>query len=308
MFKGTYAALWTPFDESDEVCESLLREHVEFLIGKGIDGLYVCGNSGQGLLLSVEERMKVLETVKDQSAGRAKVVAQVAALATRDVKRLVAHANELGADAISSMPPVYMPYSNAEAVEYYHAINADSKLPCFIYHIAALAQNISNDTMMKLADIPQIVGLKYTGSAFHVLQDLLQRTKGKWIAFSGTDQLALGGLAMGTVGSIGNHQNAFPELFGAVYDKFHAGDWSGAMDAQALITRIAAIRDKYGGGTTSYGKAAATHALLKLRGGDPGLCRPPSTRRLPAEKEQAMLDEVRLAVDASDYPHLLSLQ
>lgn len=284
--KGVFAALFTPFDERDEVSEERLRTHVEFLIEKGLHGLYVCGNSGQGLYMSVAERQRVLEIVKDQVKGRVTIIAHIAAMATRDARALVTHANELGVDAIASLPPVYWNHTPDEIVQYYRDINADNKLPCFIYHIPELSGQISRETMLKLGEIEQICGLKYTDTNFFILQDLLQQMKGKWIAFSGPDQLFLPALTMGVVGSIGSNQNVYPELFVSIYNDFMAGNIDRARKTQALVTRLLVA-------CNAYGSITATKAMLKLRGHDPGFARRPLQPSLPADTEQALMDEIR---------------
>ena len=296
MFRGVYAALFTPFDEAGEIDYRLLRQHVEFLATRGLHGLYVCGNSGQGLFLSVVERQRVLDTVLDQVSGRLTVIAHVASMTLADARRLAEHASSAGADAIASLPPVYWSYSVNEVVDYYRALNDGAKLPCLIYHIPALSAGLSNEALMQLAAIPQIRGLKYTDSNYFQLQELLQRLDGRWIAFSGMDQLFLPGLTMGVVGAIGGNMNTFPELFRAIFEDFNAGHWQTAMDTQALITRILGARDRHGS-KAGFDNLTASRALLKLRGLAPGCCRAPMLRQLPAEAERSLLDAVRQALD-----------
>jgi N-acetylneuraminate lyase len=287
MFNGVYAALFTPFDKKEEICEKCLREHTEFLIEKGLHGLYVCGNSGQGLYMSVDERKHVLEIVKDQAKGRVTLIAHVACMITKDAEELVSHANELKVDGIASLPPIYWPYTSDEIVKYYQDINSNNDLPCFIYHIPRLAGGgISMETMLRLGEIPQIQGLKYTDADFFALQALLQKMKGKWIAFSGPDQLFLPALCMGVIGSIGSTQNIFPELFVSIYNDFLEGNIDKARETQSIVTRILSTRN-------TYGMLTASKTLLKLRGLKPGCLRRPMTPYLEKEEIPLLLNDIR---------------
>jgi len=250
-------------------------------VGKRIDGLYICGNTGQAMALSVEERTRIAEAVKDQVKGRVSVITHVGAIATRDAKRLVAHANELQLDGISSLPPVYPRFSDDEVVQYYRDINAGSRLPCLAYHWAAgNAPTLSMSTMLRLLEIEQIVGLKYTAPDFFWMQDLLRRTESTWIAFSGADELFLPGLTMGTVGSIGSTQNIFPELFLEIHSLFKAGNWAGAMQKQRLVTRIVALLLEH--------RTAFLHTVKHRRGMEQSYCRAPVKAALSKDAEAAV--------------------
>ena len=107
--KGIIPALVTPFDDRGEVNTSSLRALVNKLIGEGVGGFYVCGSTGEGLLLEEQERKQILETVVEESNGSVPVIAHVGALSTKQAVRLAVHARECGADAVSSIPPLYYP-------------------------------------------------------------------------------------------------------------------------------------------------------------------------------------------------------
>jgi len=294
MFKGVYAALMTILDEKDEICEQRMRTLVDFLIEKGLDGLYVSGNSGQGVYMSVDERKHVMDIVSSQAAGRIRIIAHVGAMTTRDARALATYANDIGLDAISSMPPIYWKYTPDEIINYYRAINESNGLPCFVYYIPThQSSELSLDTMVQLGEIEQIIGLKFTDSNFYVLQKLLHRMDGKWIAFSGSDQLFLPALTMGVVGSIGTNQNVVPELFRAIYDQFQAGNLRKAMEYQDTFNRLVAVRDR-------FGLIAPSKAILKLRGIDPGFMREPMTKCLTAGQERELLDDVYAILKACD--------
>jgi N-acetylneuraminate lyase len=293
MFSGVFAALLTPFDEQGELVETQLRDHVEWLVGKGIDGLYVCGNTGQGLYLSVNERRRIAEIVLNQVDGRAKIIAHVAALATRDAKILVDHANDIGLDAVSSLAPVYWPHSQDEIIAYYRDIMTDSELPCLMYVKSGAGEPVLPiNTVVDIAAIPGMIGMKYTSPDFFRMQDICQRLAGDWLVLSGPDQLFLPALTMGVAGSIGTTQNVFPELFLEIYRCFITGELSRAMALQEVVTRIVRLYQPYNACVTAQ-------TMLTARGLDLGLCRPPFTTRLPEPVASEILAEVESAIRQS---------
>ena len=274
-FYGVYAALITPFDEIGNVDEKRLKNLVRFLISKGIDGLYVCGGTGEGLLMNIEERKKVVEIVKEEVKGKIKIIVHVGgALNTKNSIELAIHSEKIKVDAISSIPPIYYKFSFDEIYNYYYQLANSTNLPFFIYYIPATTGIIlKNEEILKLGEIKNIVGLKYTHSDLYLLQDLLLKMKGKWIAFSGPDELFLPALNMGVVGCIGSTQNILPEIFVGIYKNFREGNIEKAIELQKRITIAVSLLKKYGG-ITSWKIA------LKFRGIDVGYAREPFLKDL----------------------------
>lgn len=95
---GVFAALFTPFDENGKVCKRRLKRLIEFLISKGIDWLYICGGTGEGLLMSVDERKFVAETVKEIAGDKVQIVSQIGCLNTKDSVELAKHSEKLKLD------------------------------------------------------------------------------------------------------------------------------------------------------------------------------------------------------------------
>src|SRR5690606_38137872 len=114
--------LITPLDGGKAVNFDTLRKLVDFHIQSGVHGFFVCGGSGEGLLLSVEERKAVLETVKEAANGRAQIIAHIGALATATAQELAAHAAELGVDAVAAVPPFYFRVDDDALYDHYRLI------------------------------------------------------------------------------------------------------------------------------------------------------------------------------------------
>jgi N-acetylneuraminate lyase len=280
-FFGVYAALITPFDEKGGVDEKRLKNLVKFLISKGIDGLYVCGGTGEGLLMDIDERKKVAEIVKDEAQNKIKLIVHVGgALNTKNSIELAKHSEKIKVDAISSIPPIYYKFSFNEIFNYYYQLANLTNLPFFIYYIPATTGIfLTNEEILKFGEIKNIVGLKYTYTDFYLLQDLLLKMKGKWIAFSGPDELFLPALNMGVVGCIGSTQNVLPEIFVEIYKNFKEGNIKKAIELQKRITIAVSLLKKYGG-ITSWKIA------LKFRGIDAGYAREPFLKDLDKDRKE----------------------
>ncbi|MCD6408043.1 N-acetylneuraminate lyase [bacterium] len=281
---GVFAALFTPFNEKGNVDKKRLKKLVKFLISKGIDGLYICGGTGEGLLMSVDERKFVAEVVKETAGNKVKIISHIGCLNTKDTVELAKHAEKIKLDGVSSIPPIYFRYRFEEIYEYYKNIAEATSLPFLIYYIPSTTGVVlSNDKIAELSKIKNIIGLKYTNYDFYTLQDLLLKVK-KWIAFSGPDEMFLPALTMGVSGCIGSTQNVLPEIFVEIYRSFKKGDIKKAMELQKRITIAVSLLYRYG--TLDAWKTA-----LKFRGVDTGFCRRPIKEKLSNEEEKKLRKE-----------------
>jgi len=282
---GVFPALLTPFNEKGNVDKKRLKKLVKFLILKGIDGVYICGSTGEGLLMSVEERKMVAEIVKEIAENKVKIISHIGCLNTKDTVELAKHSEKIKIDGISSIPPIYFRYRFEEIYNYYKNIAEATSLPFLIYYIPSTTGIVlSNDKIAEFSKIKNIIGLKYTDTDFYLLQDLLFKVKGKWIAFSGSDQMFLPGLIMGTVGCIGSTQNVLPEIFVDIYRNFKEGNIKKAMELQKRITIAVSLLKRYGG-------LYAWKTAMKFRGIDCGFCRSPIKEKLNNEEEKLLKKE-----------------
>jgi len=285
-FYGVYAALLTPFNKEGMVCKTRLRKLVRFLISKEIDGLYICGGTGEGPSMDVDERKQVVETVKEEAGGKVRLIAHIGgSLNTKNAVKLAKHAEKLKLDAVSSISPIYYKIGFSEVFNYYKTLAESTSLPFLIYYIPTTTGiALSTEELLKFLSIKNIIGLKYTNPDMYILQDLLLKAKGKWLAFSGPDEMFLPGLVMGVVGSIGSTQNVLPEIFIGIYKSFLAGDIKKAMELQKKVTVAVSLLKKYGG-INSWKTA------LKFRGIDAGYARESLRKDLPETEEKNLYKE-----------------
>ena len=115
-------ALLTPFDENGSFDRSALRDHVEFVIEGGVDGIMPCGTTGETALLEPDEVLDVVAAVVDAAAGRVKVVAHVGRPSTRATQRLIERAKDTGVDAVAAVVPYYYAFDDRQIVEHFRAL------------------------------------------------------------------------------------------------------------------------------------------------------------------------------------------
>lgn len=234
---GVIPAMLSLFDEQENVDVKRTRETVDFLLNRNVNGLYLTGSTGEGFLMDHAERKLVVETVVDQAAGRCPVIVHVGDIGTRKSILLAEHAQQVGADAISSVPPFYWKFSSEDIFNYYKDLSEATDLPMVIYNVP-LAGLMGVDLIMRIASLPNVKGVKFTGRE-HDQMSFLKASLGEdFIVYSGCDEMALSGLAVGADGIIGSFYNVMPELFLQIFDCVKTGDMKKARRLQQIGTEI----------------------------------------------------------------------
>ncbi|MGH9935695.1 MAG: dihydrodipicolinate synthase family protein [Blastocatellia bacterium] len=279
-FQGILPAVVTPFDAEGRFRPDSFERLLDRCYSAGVDGVYVCGQTGEGLQQSSEQRKRVAETAAQCSPKDKTVIVHTGAMSTAEAVDLTKHAARAGAHAVSALPPIGA-YSFAEVKTYYTAIAAASDLPLLIYYFPSLAPSINSlDLILELCAIPNVCGLKFTDNDLFKLSEIKKRGA---TVFYGTDEMLLAGLAMGADGGIGSFYNVAPELFVRLWALTRKGAWEEARAVQQQINEMIAIGLR-------FPVHPAVKAMVARRGIDCGKCLPPR-RGLTAEDE-ARLDEM----------------
>ena len=278
-FRGIYPAIATPFDSQGRVSESSLRKVVNHSLEMGVDGFYVCGAGGEGLLLRVEERQQVLEVVLDEVKGRSTVITHVGAFQIPDVLTLARHARKAGADAVASLPPAYFYQPDLPGlVKFYEQVAEAAEPPLFAYNIPSrVPVNLDTGTLERLIQIPGLIGLKDSSGDLYQITLTVAINGGQIQVFNGSDQVLLYGLMAGCVGGIGSIYPVMLDQVVDLYRAFMAGDFRKALERQRQIDSI--IRE-----VLKFNNLAAVKQILKWLQLDSGDPRPPTT---PLQREQA---------------------
>ena len=237
--KGIYPAIVTPFDSKGAFDPGAMQRIVRYQLDAGVHGFYLCGGTGEGLLLKEEERRAVLETVVDEVKGRAGVIAHVGAFQTSETLALAQHASQAGADAIAALPPAYF-YKPDEPglVRYYTEVAAASQVPLLIYNIPQRTGiAMTRELFDQLLQVENIVGMKDSSGDVAAMGLFLAGEK-KPLIFDGEDTILLPGLLAGACGGIGASYNMMPQLFVELWDAFQASDMETAARIQLRINQL----------------------------------------------------------------------
>jgi N-acetylneuraminate lyase len=269
-FRGIWPALVTPLTLRGEVDTQAAQRLIEAVIATGIGGLYVCGGTGEGVLLSGEARRRMAQCAVDAVAGRVPVMVHVGAITTQEAVELTEHANRIGADAVSAIPPFYYSYAFEAILAHYRAIAQASVAPVYIYYIpGSTGIAVSPEQLLEICAIEGIAGLKYTSQDLYFLSRLLaMRDPDAVNVLSGPDELFLPCLALGVEGAIGTTYNFMPRTYLDIYHGHLAGEAELARSLQMAASDVIAVMLR-------YGVIPATKALLKMLGHDVGYGVPP---------------------------------
>ena len=234
---GYIVAPFTPMHEDGSLKLDLIPEYADYLIKNGLDGVFTCGSTGEGALLTLEERKRVTEKWMEVARGRLKVIVHTGVTNLSDQINLASHAQEIGAFAVATMAPAFLgPKHVQELGEFCAAVaSAATKLPFYYYHIPALnGSNISIMELLKYAEkeISNFAGVKYTHENLHEFAQCLRYANSKYELFYGLDETFLSGLVYGCTAGIGGTYNHCFALYKKIKKAFERGDLKLARDLQ----------------------------------------------------------------------------
>jgi N-acetylneuraminate lyase len=293
-FSGAWPALLTPHDADGGVNVPVLEELVEYLLDQQVDGLYLCGTTGEGIYMPVADRQRVTDTVVEQVQGRVPVITHIGCVATQDAITLARHARAASVDGISSIiPPFYR--SGPAALAYFSAIGeAVPELPLLPY-IIGLPMD-ATALMRELLSIPSVAGTKYTGPNMYEFREILQmgdasRPHG-WTVFSGMDEQCVFAAMFGAHGNIGSTLNFIPGPYKAIHACVRSGDLVRAKEWQLRANRITGI-------ALSFGFPGAMCEIMRTLGLD---CGEPLLPNLPLPADQRT--ELRGELESAGFSEL----
>jgi 4-hydroxy-tetrahydrodipicolinate synthase len=260
----------TPLTGDGKLNEQALRKLVDYLIEGGSHGLFVVGTTGEFYGLVPEEKRELYHIAVEQARGRVPVYAGTGAISTKECILLNSLAEQAGVDAVSVLTPMFISPSQKELINHYTAIARATRLPVILYNNPPkTGVNLSADSVEKLADLPNVVGIKDSSGDFTLTAEYIRRTRGKdFHVLVGRDTLIHAGLCYGASGSIAACANVAPRVCADIYDKYVAGDIKGSLEAQY---RLAPLRIAFNLGSFP----AVIKEGLELLGIDAGPCMGP---------------------------------
>jgi len=263
--RGVIPPVVTPVDAEERVVEASLRQIVDHVIAGGVHGILSMGSNGEFFGLDPEQQHRALAITVDQAARRVPVYMGIGAVATRECIRLARLGEREKARAVTILPPMFLSPSDDELYRHFRSVAEATSLPVLLYNNPdRMRTGISAGLLERLADVPNIAGVKDSSGDMTLTAEYIRRTRSKGFkVMAGRDIMILGTLAYGGVGCVASTANIVPRLVVEIYERFLAGDLPGALEAQF---RLAPLRMAYSLGSFPV----VTKDYMRLLGFDVG--------------------------------------
>lgn len=282
--EGLIAAGFSPMDKRGNLNMEIIPAIVDHLVEDGLCGIYVCGSTGEGPSLSVDERKMVAQAYVKAARQRIPVIVQVGLNCLAEARELARHAQKIEANAISAVPPNYYKLESIDTlVDCLSEIaSAAPDMPFYYYHIPILSgitipMRQFIDAILKR--VPNFAGIKYSAVALHEFQDCLEYTAGRCQIFYGCDEMLLSALSIGARAAIGSTYNFAAPLYDKIIKAFKRGDTQTACKLQGYSVALCRMMYQFRG-------MPAIKTMMKLIGLDCGPTRLPLKALTVEEVEQ----------------------
>lgn len=286
FLKGVIVPIITPIDERELIDEKALREQVDYVIDGGISGILAFGSNGEFYVIEEDEMERGLKIMVEQTAGRVPVYFGIGAISTKKCVRLARMAAANKASGISVLQPMFLKPTEKELFLHFKTIaDAVPDVPVLLYNNPGrVGYTLSGNLVERLArEVENIVGIKDTSGDMTQTAEFIRRTRDTGFkVFGGKDTLLYASLCHGAAGGVCTAGNFMPELITDIYNKYIAGDFQGALEAQFKLNPVRLSMD-----VASFPVAAKD--MANLRGQKVGL---PYTPNLATPEGEA-LDKMR---------------
>lgn len=293
--KGLIVAPFTPFDKNGELDLSPIPAYGKLLQNNGLIGVFINGSSGEGYMLTVEERMKLAEKWVSTAPEGLKVIVHVGATCIKDCHKLAQHAQEIGAFGIGAMASPFPKAGRVEElVKYCEEIACGAPdLPFYFYHIPVLnGVYLPMLPFLKAAEdrIPNLAGIKYTYENLYEYNQCMLYKDGKFDMLHGQDESILNGLIMGGAqGGISGTGSYIGNVLVGIIDEYNKGNIEKARELQNYAQDVINVIAKY------RGNIVCGKRIMKFLGLDLGINRTPFQNI--TDEEEAIIRKELEAID-----------
>ncbi len=213
MITGSIVAIVTPMHEDGSLDLSAFRNLLDFHVSEGTDGIVVVGTTGESPTVNVEEHCELIKVAVDHVAGRIPVIAGTGANSTAEAIELTEFAKKAGANMALSVVPYYNKPTQEGLYRHFKAIAEAVELPVLLYNVPGrTVADMSNDTILRLAEVPGIVGVKDATGNIDRACDLIARAPKDFALYTGDDMTAVATISLGFHGDISVTANVAPRL------------------------------------------------------------------------------------------------
>jgi len=231
LFQGTGTAMITPFKSDGSIDEKALRRFVDFQVDGGVDMLLPCGTTGEGATLDSDETDRVVQIVIEQSSRRVPVIVGAGNNSTAKAVQATKRAKKLGAAGVLSVGPYYNKPTQQGYYEHFKAIAESEDIPIIVYNVPGrTGGNIEARTMLRLADIPNIVAVKEASGNLGQIMDVLRDAPRNFRVLCGDDAMALAVVLLGGDGIVSVVSNETPGMMSAMINAALQSDIPGARE------------------------------------------------------------------------------
>ena len=287
--RGIVPPIATPINKDETVDEQGMRRLVDFQLEQGANAIFVMGGTGEFFCFPDGEKRRAIETVVDQVAGRAPVIAGITDLSTRRAVANAHVAQEAGADFLTSLPPCFFALQQDWLHNFYTSVAAETDLPLLLYNILnPIHTNIQPQTVRSLSENPKIVGIKDSEEYAHVQEVVFQTDNDRFRVLTGLEHNYYASLNVGAAGGVLSAANFCTSLCRGIYDNAAAGRNEDAKELQARLNRLLG---ELQGFTSWWGVVKMCLSIL-------GICDNAVTHPMPACTEE---ERPRLAAIMKKY-------
>ncbi len=239
MITGSLVALITPMKLDGTIDKQKLDELVEFHVSAGTHGIVAVGTTGESATLTYDEHADVIRQVVEKVNGRVPVIAGTGANSTHEAIDLTQRAKEAGADACLLVVPYYNRPTQEGLYQHFKAISEAVDIPQILYNVPGrTACDMLNATVIRLAELPNIVGIKDATGDLARAKELIESTPADFAVYSGDDPTALGLMLLGGKGNISVTANIAPQQVAKVAELALQGDAEAAREIDAKISPL----------------------------------------------------------------------
>ncbi|MCB5184824.1 4-hydroxy-tetrahydrodipicolinate synthase [Methylobacillus gramineus] len=242
MLQGSLVAIVTPMHDDGSLDIKALRSLIDFHVDQGTDGIVIVGTTGESPTVDFTEHALLIQTTIEHTAGRVPVIAGTGANSTSEAIALTRKAKELGADACLLVTPYYNKPTQEGLYQHFRAIAEAVDIPQILYNVPGrTACDLSNDTVLRLAAIENIIGIKDATGSIERGTDLILRAPADFAIYSGDDASSLALLLLGGHGVISVTANVAPKL---MHEMCNAVLNSDIQEARAINAKLFALHQK----------------------------------------------------------------
>ncbi len=286
-FTGLIAAAHTPFHQDGSLNLSAIDQQAEMFLANPISGAFICGTTGEGKSLSMDERIQVTERWLKAVNGKLPIIVHVGNDSLGECRKLAQHAQANNATAMAAIGPTFFKPADIHELVSYCAQIAEvaPQLPFYYYHIPSMTGlHFSMLEFLNLASekIANLAGIKYTYHDLSELSQCIRFQNGRYNILFGRDEMLIAALLFDAQGAVGSTYNYAAPLYHQLIQAFKNGDLTKAKDLQILSQKLVRI-------VQNYNEIAAGKAILTMLGIDCGPVRPPLTNLTADDHKQLSL-------------------